>query len=210
MLSRRSVLSTALAAAVVLSWSGPVRADDGEARAFIQKLADDAMKTVAVKNIANDERNQRFRSLFVEAFDLPEVGRLVLARYWRVATPAQQQEFLRLFEDIQVYTWAKRFSDYAGDGLEILGSQAEGEGDLLVDSRIKRSGQDPIAVAWRVHQTATGWQVLDIKVEGTSMALTHRSEYGSVIQASGGQVEGLLAAMRKKAAQMKADSAAAP
>jgi phospholipid transport system substrate-binding protein len=210
MLSRRSLIAAFTAVAALVALGMPARADaNTEARAFIQKLADAAMTTVAVKGLADEERAQRFRTLFVDTFDLPEIGKLVLGRYWRVATPAQQQEFLILFEDIQVYTWTRRFKDYSGEMLEITAIAPEGETDMLVDSRIKRERLEPVNVNWRLRKHADGFKVLDIKVEGASMAFTHRAEYTSVIQGAGGQVEGLLAAMRKKVAQMQAESGGA-
>lgn len=207
MLSRRSLISAFAAVAALASLGTPVRAEaNADARAFIQRLADTAMNTVAIKGLSDEERTRRFRTLFVDTFDLPEIGKLVMARYWRAATPEQQQEFLRLFEDVQVYTWTRRFKDYSGETLEILGVQPEGEADVLVDSRIKREKLEPIAVSWRVRKEGDTFKVLDIKVEGASMAFTHRSEYSSVIQGGGGQVEVLLAALRKKVAQLQADA----
>lgn len=210
MVSRRSLIASFAAAAALFAATGPARADTmGDARAFIQKLADTAMNTVAVKGLPEDERTRRFRTLFVDTFDLPEIGKLVLGRYWRAATPQQQQEFLKLFEDIQVYTWTKRFKDYSGETLEILAVAPEGETDVIVDSRIKREKLEPINVNWRLRKSPEGFRVLDIKVEGASMALTHRSEYSSVIQANGGQVEGLLSAMRTKIAQLHGEGGTA-
>ncbi|MBC7906804.1 MAG: ABC transporter substrate-binding protein [Rhodospirillaceae bacterium] len=210
MMSRRFLIAAFAATLALFTVALPAQADaNADARAFIQRLADTAMNTVAVKGLSDDERARRFRTLFVDTFDLPEIGKLVLGRYWRVATPEQQQEFLRLFEEIQVYTWTKRFRDYSGETLDILALAPEGENDVLVDSRIKRERLEPINVAWRVRKSADGFKVLDIKVEGASMAFTHRSEYASVIQGAGGQVEGLLAAMRKKVAQMQVEGATA-
>lgn len=214
MLSRRSLIASIAAVATVISLAMPARADtNAEARAFVQKLADTAMSTVAVKGLTEGERAQRIRTLFVENFDLPEIGKLVLGRYWHnpATTSAQQQEFLKLFEDIQVYTWTKRFRDYSGETLEIIGVAPAGETDMLLDSRIKREHLDPINVTWRLRKQTDGFRVLDINVEGASMAFTHRAEYSSVIRANGNQVEGLLAAMRTKVTQLHAEtSAAAP
>lgn len=207
MLSRRFLISAFAASAALVSMGVPARAEgNAEARAFIQRLADTAMNTVAIKGLSDEERARRFRTLFVDTFDLPEIGKLVMARYWRAATPEQQQEFLRLFEDIQVYTWTRRFREYSGEMLEILGVQNEGDADVLVESRIKRGKLEPIAVSWRVRKEGDVFKVLDIKVEGASMAFTHRSEYSSVIQGGGGQVEALLVALRKKVAQLQAET----
>jgi phospholipid transport system substrate-binding protein len=205
MLFRRTLIAAFAAFATLAAVGMPAHADDAsDAQSFIQKLADTAMSTVAVKDLPDSERENRFRTLFVNTFDLPEIGKLVLGRFWRQATPEQQTEFLKSFEDIQVYTWTKRFKDYAGETLEILSVNAEGETDFVVDSRIKRQKLDPIAVGWRVRKNGGDYKVLDIKVEGASMAFTHRSEYSSVIQGSGGKIDGLLVAMKKKVAQMQA------
>lgn len=210
MMLRRAFLSLASAAVLTVFAAGSACADTvQDARAFVQKLADTAMGTVAVKGLSDEERNRRFRTLFVESFDLPEVGKWVLGRYWKVATPEQQQEFLHLFEDVQVYTWSRRFKDYSGETLDISSAIPDGEADILVESRIKREKLDPIAVAWRVRKSGDGFKVHDIKVEGASMALTHRSEYGAVIQSNSGQVDGLLVILRKKISQLQAESSVA-
>lgn len=204
MLNRRSFFAAVAGAGLLLS-SGMARAgSDADARAFIQKLAENAMNTVAVKDLSDLERANRFRSLFVDSFDLGEIGKLVLARYWRVATPEQKKEFLSLFEDIQVYTWTRRFKEYSGETLDILGVAPEAEGDLQVDSQIKREKRSPINVSWRVRSSGGVFHIIDIKVEGASMALTHQSEYGSLIKRGGGNVDALLAVMRDKVAALKA------
>ncbi|CAA7616819.1 Toluene transporter subunit: membrane component of ABC superfamily [Magnetospirillum sp. LM-5] len=205
MLSRRHLLAAIVSTFALVS--SPVSAfADPAATDFIVKLADTAMTTVAAKGLSDDERTKRFRTLFVDNFDIPEIGKLVLGRYWRVATPEQQKDFVGLFEDIQVYTWARRFKDYSGETLEVLAIANENDGDLQVESRIKRDKLDPINVGWRVRKAGATYRVLDIKVEGASMAQTHRAEYSSVIQANGGTVDGLLAAMRKKITQLQAES----
>jgi phospholipid transport system substrate-binding protein len=42
------------------------------------------------------------------------------------------------------------------------------------------------------------YKISDIVIDGISMAMTPRSEFAQMIQRNGGQVEGLLAAMRQR------------
>lgn len=210
MFSRRKMFAAIVAAIAGFAAIGPAKAADSHPAAlFIDELAQAAMDSVVVPGISDEERAKRFRDLFVHYFDLPEIGKFVLGTYWRVATPAQQQEFLKLFEDIQVLTWGRRFKDYSGEDLEIVGVSPEEGGKVTVESRIVSGRQDPIPVSWLLRNTGTGYRVLDIKVTGASMAFTRRSEYASVIRASGGRVDGLLAAMRRQVAQMGGDVATA-
>ena len=61
------------------------------------------------------------------------MGRFVLSRYWRIATPEQQKEFLLLFEEINVLTWARRFQEYNGESLDTLGASKEDERNWTVE-----------------------------------------------------------------------------
>ncbi|MBW7851118.1 MAG: ABC transporter substrate-binding protein [Rhodospirillales bacterium] len=201
MLSRRLLLQTVLATVPFLLVGGqPARADTAsEAGRFIQDLADTAIATAAAGNISETERVDRFRRLFVSAFDLPEIARFVLGRYWRTATPAQQQRFLELFREITVLTWSRRFQDYGGETLDVINVAADGEQGMFVESRINRmAGGQAIPVTWRLRRREGRFQIVDIIVEGVSMAITHRSEYTSAVRSNGGDLDGLLTAMANK------------
>ena len=205
-IQRRTLIKAAFVLGFALSLM-PVatRADTPDPVAFIQKLADTAITTVADKQLAETERDERFRKLFVSSFDLPAIGKSVLARYWKVATPDQQTEFLKLYEDQMVLTWAKRFKDYSGEKLQIDASNKEDDHNWLVDSQILREKGPGIPVQWRLHDMPDGsLRITDIIVEGVSMAITQRQDFSSTLQSIGGKIDALLSAMRTKIDQLKA------
>jgi phospholipid transport system substrate-binding protein len=206
-ISRFPFLQAAFAFLIALSLGvapGHAQTDDG-AQKFIGALAQRAITTVADRQLPLVEREEQFRKLFVSSFDIPEIGRFVLSRYWRVATPDQQQEFLALFEDTTVVTWAKRFQDYNGQSLETVGATKDGDHGWVVDSHILRNQGPVIPVQWRLRESGDGsFRVVDIVVEGVSMAITQRSDYASAMQANGGKIDGLLSIMRTKLDQLKA------
>jgi len=205
MMTRRTFLLAALALCLAVAQSERAAAASAdEARSFVQDLAQTAITTVADKKLADDARNERFRQLFVSAFDLPEVGRFVLSRYWRGATPAQQADFLKLFEDTTVLVWSRRFKDYDGERLQTLGANRDGATGWVVESQILRQRGQPIPVQWRLDQSADGaLHITDIVPEGVSMALTQRQDYGAAMQSNGGNVDALLASMRAKIVQLR-------
>lgn len=174
-------------------------AADDEALNFIRDLAQKAITTVATQDITDNDRNQRFRQLFVSAFDIPEIGKFVLSRHWQSATPTQQAEFLKLFEDTQVLIWSQRFKRYNGVRLDTKGVKVENETTWLVDSQIIRPQGPPTQVQWRVQKAVGGsLRIIDIIAEGVSMALTYRGDYAAVLQSNGGNVDALLSTMRAK------------
>jgi len=178
-----------------------------DAKAFIQNLAQQAITTVAQRELADGERNDRFRRLFVASFDLPQISQFVLARYWRTATPDQQQEFIKEFQEMQVLNWAQRFKDYKGENLAVTASAKDGDKGFVVESQLNHPPAQPMPVQWKVHQADDGQlKVTDIVVEGVSMAITQRSDYNSMLQGNGGKLDALLTALRTKVDQMRAAS----
>jgi phospholipid transport system substrate-binding protein len=202
---RRLFLIAALALIVAPALSvTPARAEADDARKFVEGLAEHAIATVADRQLTEQARDDRFRNLFISSFDIPGIGQFVLGRYWKLATPDQQQEFLKLFEEMNVLTWAKRFKDYQGETLKTLGANKEGERGWLVDSQIVRPQGPPIPVQWDLRENGDGFRVVDIIVEGVRMGVTYRSDYSSAMQANGGKFDALLATMRTKLDQLRA------
>lgn len=199
MLTRRLFVACA-ALLAVSSWAGRsvfAQADAG-AGAFIQSLGNEAIATFSDKSVPRDQAVQKFRTLLYRGFDVPYIGRFVLGRFWNQATPPQQEEYQKLFEKMIVSTYADRFIEYSGETFKITGSRPEGDTDAVVTTQIVRPNGPPVNVDWRVRKRDSGFKIIDVIVEGVSMSVTQRSEFASVISSSGGQIEGLLRAMRQK------------
>ena len=166
---------------------------------FLAAMTDRAIAQLTDETLDQPEREARFRELFRENFDVPAVGRFVLGRYWRRAKPEAREAFLSVFEEIMVQRFAPRFAGYAETKFEISGVRAaRGDGQFVVSSKISPDRGEPVHVDWRIREQDGQFKILDVVGEGVSMALTLRSEYASAIKASGGQVEGLIARLRKQ------------
>lgn len=205
-LPRRSFVLGLLA---TIAFSGEVSAQGvkvqdtrSEAAVFVGNFAQQGIKDILAAPIPNAEKQQRFRGFFKEYFDLPGIGRFVLARYWRAASPEEQAKFTTLFEDVVVYTWSRRFSEYNGQSLIVSGQQPDGAEGTLVKSTIIGNNNSQFGVEWRLRKRPEGFKVLDIVVEGVSMAITYRQDYATVISQTG-SFAGLLGKMEGQVADLK-------
>jgi phospholipid transport system substrate-binding protein len=193
-------IARVFAVLVVLLSHGPACAADNAA-GFISGLGKRAID-ILTSSKSQAERQSRFHELFDEAFDVPGIARFVLGPYWRVATDAQREEFPKLFETYIVRVYLVRFSGYSGEQLKVTGSRPEGENTTLVMSQIiGDSKSPPVKADWRVAKTTRGFNVIDVMIEGVSMAVLEREEFSSVIQRGGGQVEVLFKELRQRSAQ---------
>lgn len=204
MISRRSFLSAALAATVLaalpIGFNGLPLTASAQAQdpaQFIDALGKKALGSLTSKDMSSGELTQRFRQLLNENFDIPTIGRFALGRYWNTANPAQQTEYLKLFEAQVVDAYANRFRDYAGEQFKVTGQRAQGR-DTVVTSQIVRPNGPPIDVEWRVRPIDGGPRIIDVAVAGVSMATTQQSEFAAVIERNGGNIDALIQALRSR------------
>jgi len=187
-----------LAAVAALTWLPRLaQAAPADAQKFIDNLGDSTVKSLTGPDLSDAERDSRFRSLLESQFDLPGISKFVLARYWRAATDAERADFQRLFETLLVQAYAKKFAEYAGERFKVSSSLANDDGSITVNSRINRSNGDVVRLDWRVAD-ADGLKISDLSVDGISLRTTYRSDVASVIQSNGGNVAGLIGALRLK------------
>lgn len=208
MLSRRSLIVAALFA-VGLVWTPRlVQAQDlaKGAEGFIRGLADKAVHALTPKDITRKERIERFRKLLHESFDVPTIGRWVLGRYWDRATKDEQAEYMRLFEDLIVVTYVDRFAEYTGETLKVGESSLLEPTVAVVKSEISQQVGEPVRVEWRLRAPDGKYKVVDVLVNGTSMSVTQRSDFGSVINRNGGEIKGLLVALRDRTKSLAAEN----
>jgi phospholipid transport system substrate-binding protein len=196
-MTRPPAIATALFVATLLISTPPRVAAAQDAQSFISTLGIEAIQVLG-PGVPEQQRLTRFRELFSEDFDLPEIGRFVLGRYWRTATAEEQQEFLRLFQEYVVRAYSARLGQYGGEPFRVVGERPDGD-ETVVSSQIGQQNGEPVTVDWHLTRTPGGYKITDVYVGGVSMAVTERDEFASVIERSGG-VSGLLAQLRQKLA----------
>jgi len=207
MVRRRDFLGPWLAALFIAALvaaglpPGLARADEfgAGAKKFIEILTSDAISMLTVEDISKTERADRFRRLMNENFAIKGIAKFVLGRHWRKATESEKKEYLQLFEDLLVDTYADRFAKYSGEKLVVNKSEVRGKGDTLVHTiMIRVDGAKPLKVTWRVRGKNGIYKIVDIMVEGISMVVTQKSEFASFIQKNGGSLGPLLIELRKR------------
>ena len=170
-----------------------------EAQVFVDELSEEAITILSDASLSEESAVDAFRPLLRESFDIRTIGAFALGTYWRQATPEQREEYLGLFEEMVLQTYARRFSEYDGQDVIVSGARPEGERDVLVLSRVVDPGTgDSVDVGWRVRPSDGELRIIDVLVAGVSMTVTQRDEFRSVIARNGGQLEGLLNELRTR------------
>jgi phospholipid transport system substrate-binding protein len=176
------------------------------AETVVQRLVEQVWQLLAERGDVPDIDRDHLLSVLDEGTDLTLLGRLVLGRYWRDASPVQRTEYLQLFRRYMLQTFIQRLRQYAGTDMshpgerfQIIASRPVGERDILVQSRVAPPTSQPLRVDWRLRERPGEPVIIDLIVEGISLLVTQRSEFAAVLERGG--IEGLIAELRARVTQ---------
>ncbi|HEV7457918.1 MAG TPA: ABC transporter substrate-binding protein [Roseococcus sp.] len=175
--------------------------DPGRAAGFIATTGEELV-AVLNSDAPVEQRRERVAAILRRAVDIEGTGRFILGRWWRVATPEEQREYLRLFEETLIRNLASRFGEFQGVRFTVGRSQTRSEEDVLVTTVVERPNSPAVTLDWRVAEVGGQPRIVDLVAEGASLRLTQRSEYSAVITRGGNRVAPLLDAMRGQIERM--------
>ena len=141
------------------------------------------------------ERVDRLREALAAVFDYEEMAKRALGPHWRQRTPAEQEEFVKLFRDFLERVYSEKIGLYGGEkvrfGREVMDSEF-----AQVESTIIQPKGDEIAVVYKLRQVNGQWKVYDAVVENVSIINNYRSQFDRVISSS--SYEELVKRLREK------------
>ena len=201
--TRRSLL---FSVPFLLAASRVPAADEATEAAQFVKQTGDAIRQVVDQPGPMSDKRGALAQIVDQAVDVDGIGRFALGRFWNVATPAQRQAYLSLFHQFLVFNVTGRLGQYKGATFTIDRTEPM-NGDMAVSTTIHTPGQPTANMQWIVGFTSGRPQIVDLVAEGTSMRVTQRSDYASVITRNGGEdVQALIDAMRAQLTRLQGGS----
>ncbi|MDQ6980998.1 MAG: ABC transporter substrate-binding protein [Ghiorsea sp.] len=160
----------------------------------------DVLETRADKATITDADREGIRQVVAGKFDYREMSRRSVGKPWKKMTAEKQVEFTELFRQVLEYSYGNQLAGYHGQKVvfekaDFKKDKARVKGAIIDDNKT-------IPMEYRLHQTPTGWQVYDIKIEGVSMIITFRKDFKSIIKKK--NIDGLMATLQQKIDKLKA------
>lgn len=180
-------------ALVVLSlvWLSGTHAQDPGAVGYDTPLASVTALHAGLIAAARDERasvHQRYQLLapIVSAtHDLPFIAQFATRRYWGDFSSEQREMFVGQFSRLSSMTYAARFDSVSTDTFHIEKTEALTSGRAQVLATIRRDAQPDIPIEYLLHETPTGWKIINVIADGVSDLALKRAEYRAVIEGAG-------------------------
>ena len=166
---------------------------------YVIEMTKNAIDTLTNQSISQEEKEHKFGKLFDKNFDVPSISRFVLGKYWKQASTDQKKKFIKTFRNYVVKTYSSRFNEYSGEQLQLLNTENESNPKIfLVHTALERQDAPIIKVDWRIGKKKDRFVILDIIIEGISLAITQRSEFVSVIDQNEGNIDQLISILKEK------------
>ena len=166
---------------------------------YVMEITETAINTLTNKSVDQNKKEAQFGKLFDKNFDIPSISRFVLGKYWKQASLDQKKNFIKAFRNYIVKTYSSRFNEYSGEQLKLIDFENESNPKIfLVHTILERQDAPVIKVDWRIGKKKDRFVILDIIIEGISLAITQRSEFVSVIDQNEGNIDKLISILKEK------------
>lgn len=134
------------------------------------------------EKLGYEGRYQRFAPAIEASHDLPGITKFAAGRYWDKLSAAQQQQLVDAFGRQSIATYAYRFDGYSNQTFKTVSEEKTARGDALVHTVFNNPGGETLRFDYVLHNTDTGWRILNIIVDGVSDLAIKRAEYSSILR----------------------------
>ncbi|RMH31947.1 MAG: ABC transporter substrate-binding protein [Nitrospirae bacterium] len=208
-LHSKALLRVGLFCATIVLTSAPCSMAGEEAKTPTEAVKETVDAVIAIlsdpemnKPGREQERRQRLEEVIGRRFDYAEMGKRTLAKHWRKLTPAQQQEFVQLFQQFLTNSYAGNVDGYSGEQVQYLKERLKGNFAEVQTKVVSPKVQIPLD--YRLINKNGEWKVYDVVIDGVSLMQNYRRQFDRIIRTS--SFDGLLEQLKSKAAQSSTKS----
>ncbi|MBT4699697.1 MAG: ABC transporter substrate-binding protein [Rhodospirillaceae bacterium] len=152
----------------------------------IEQLSREVIAILSNSAISRDQKEAHFGKLLARDLDIPLIGRFVMGKHWRRADQQQRQIYMKVFRNYLIRTYSVRLGGTEVESFNIINTKVIGKKDILVRSKVVKAHKKSVQADWRLRRRNGTYLILDLSVEGISLALTLRQEFSAILKGKGG------------------------
>lgn len=195
-LNRRHVVSLLAASAATTTLPAPAFAlTEARAKALVDQVVADINRVIASGKSVN-AMIRDFERIFSRYADVSIIARSTLGQDSRRASSGQMRAFTKTFQSYIARKYGKRFREFIGGRIEVKGVRKV-KSWHEVKSLVYLKGSSPFNVLFLVSDRSGRDLFFDMVIEGVSLRLTERTEIGAILDRNKGNIDGLIADLKK-------------
>ena len=165
---------------------------------FVQETADEATEALN-KRLSKEEKMETLKIIAKKTVDVKGIGNYSLGAYRKTISDQQKDEYFEIFEQYFLKSFASRLAEYTDPKIRVDSQKKLNDKYTMVSSTLVATSEKPeIKIDWRViTKNPDNPLIIDVIIEGVSLAKVQREEFNSIIQSNDGNINALFKTLRE-------------
>lgn len=190
-----------------VAWISAVRfrhafAQAGEQAVTFVKSTSERLVAITNGAASPQERRAQLEQVVDATVDVDDIAHFCLGRFWRLAAPEQQKQYMVLFHDLLVTEIAGHLGEYRGVRVTMGLARATADTEIVITT-VERPQFPTMQVDWVVSIASGHPKIVDLLAGGTSMRLTQSSDFTSYLSHHQYNIDAFLDGLRQMVARSR-------
>ena len=158
---------------------------------FVQSAVNRASE-ILKQNISKEEKMQKIELIAEEVVDIKGIAYYSLGSHRKTLSSEKKDEYFKVFKKYFLKSFSSRLAQYSDPKIQVSSEKKLNEKYTIVSSILLATEKTPqVKLDWRIvtkdiHKPL----IIDVVIEGVSLARVQREEFNSIIQNS--NIDGLI------------------
>ena len=169
-----------------------------EPKDFVQSTIDKASEILSSDN-SKDEKIVKLRDIAKNTVDIRGIGFYSLGSHRKSLDSDKKKEYLKIFEQYFLKSFSSRLAEYSDPKIRVDSQEKLNEKYTMVSSTLLAGDDKPeVKIDWRiVTKDPNNPLIIDVVIEGVSLAKVQKEEFNSIIQSNGGDIKALFTTLQE-------------
>ena len=165
---------------------------------FVQSTIDKASEILSSDN-SKDKKVAELRNIAKNTVDIRGIGFYSLGSHRKSLDSDQKKEYLKIFEQYFLKSFSSRLAEYSDPKIRVDSQDKLNEKYTMVSSTLLAGDDKPeVKIDWRiVTKDPNNPLIIDVVIEGVSLAKVQKEEFNSIIQSNNGDINMLFTSLRE-------------
>ena len=169
-----------------------------EPKEFVQQTVDEAAKALD-QNFSQNLKIIKLKTIAENTVDIKGIGFYSLGKYRKTISDQKKKEYLEIFTKYFLKTFSSRLAEYTDPKIRVDSQKKLNDKYTMVSSTLLATDKKPeIKIDWRVvTKNPDKPLIIDVVIEGVSLAKVQKEEFSSIIQNNEGSIDALFKNLRE-------------
>ena len=168
-----------------------------EPKDFVQSVVDEASQILSSSS-TKEEKVKNLKSIAKKNVDIRGIGFYSLGSHRKSLSDDKKEEYLDIFEKYFLKSFSSRLAEYTDPKINVSSQEKLNEKYTMVSSVLMATKDRPeVKINWRiVTKNPDTPLIIDLVIEGVSLAKVQKEEFNSTIQSNNGDVNYLIKSLK--------------